>query len=113
MQVTNFLNEIYKNPDDITLRLIFADWIEDSGKPEAQVYGKRLRAATQTPRSSTVFDLLLKFGTRTERRLVSRYIRKTLRPQRNKETWAASVKKKRWVHATIDYVQQLTDVVKK
>lgn len=49
-QEDHFLQAILENPDDDTLRLIFADWLTESGDPRGEFIQIQIALARDTPR---------------------------------------------------------------
>lgn len=92
--LTELLREILNSAEDrigyISLQnndfgKVFADWILDSGHPESKVYERRFRKC-QILYLRTVFEVVLKMGTRAERKIVSKLSREYKHRFRSKRT---------------------------
>lgn len=83
MRISEVVWEALNKPDELQLKVL-ADWIEEnsSGHPESDVYSRRLRDTTSV-RVSTIVDVIAKFGTRQERKEISRIMRLSLKRRKH------------------------------
>lgn len=70
----NFVKKIWDQPEDTMIPLVMADWIDDYiHHPEKDSYIKKIRMEELT--IGFMIDLVIKLGTRKERRIISKFKR--------------------------------------
>jgi len=84
-------DELMKYLEDLdpTRLLVMADWLEDhcSYRPEVDIYVRRLRQPSSV-HLRTLLDVVGKFGTPKERRMIHKDVRSILRALRtSKNSW--------------------------